>query len=102
MELTPRVRGQDQHAIVGAKRCPGVADEFIAVEIGGERGVQAVAGDDLGEGGQPAGERFQQLAQRPGFDNHFGHASALAWNSQELDVHRLVYCPSFRLQPEAT
>ena len=40
-------------------------------------------------------ERHQQLAQRPGFDNHFGHAGTLTGNSEELDVHRLVYCPSF-------
>ena len=43
---------QNQHAIIGAERCPRIADELIAVQVGGERRLQTVADDDLGKGGQ--------------------------------------------------
>ena len=64
-----------------------VAHELIAIQIRGDRRVEATFGDEFAQVRKPERERSKQLTKRLGFDLDFGDASAFARDAEKLDVH---------------
>ena len=64
-----------------------IADERVAVQVGGDRRVQPVGRDQLAQARAPRRQRSEQLAEGVGLDLEFGDAGALAGNAQKFNVH---------------
>jgi formate dehydrogenase beta subunit len=73
--------------IVRSEQPVRVAHELIAIQIRGDRRVEATFGDEFAQVRKPERERSKQLPKGLGFDLDFGDASAFARDAEKLDVH---------------
>ena len=64
-----------------------IADEAIAIEIGRERRMQPIDGDQLGQPGICAASVPSNRPSVSACDVHFGDAGAVARNAKKLDMH---------------
>ena len=87
MTLPSDVRGEDQQAILIAERCTRVADEHIAVQVGGNRRVQTFIRHQLTKGREPLAKRTQHVTERVAMDDYSGQTDTLTGNTEELNVH---------------
>ena len=49
--------------------------------------MQGPGRKELAQAREPRRQLIKRLPQRGGVDLHFGEASALAWDAEELNVH---------------
>src|SRR5678815_5879658 len=85
--LAAYVGRKDQQVVAVRKPRGGIADEGIAIEIGGNRGMQAIVVDERTERRKADRQRAEQLAQGSGFDFDGGGGGALARNAQKFNLH---------------
>src|SRR6266850_1554171 len=82
-----RVRRQQQQSVVGGQRRIQVANKLIAIEVGGNRGVETTRSHQFTQRGEPGRQQGERLTERPGVDLDLRQAGALARNTQEFHVH---------------
>jgi formate dehydrogenase beta subunit len=73
--------------IVRGERPVQIVDELVAIQIRGDRRVQATFCDELAQVWKADRQRSQELTKGLGFDLDFRDASAFARDAEELDVH---------------
>ena len=73
--------------IVGVETGSRIADERLAVEVGGYRRVQTIVDDQIAEARETIGQRPEELPERLRIDFDLGEAGALTRNTEELHVH---------------
>jgi len=75
--------------VVGGQGGGGIADEAIAVQVGGSRRVQPIVCDERGKAWELRHQHVQHLAERVCLDFQFRDAGPLAGDAEKLNVHGL-------------
>ena len=70
-----------------AERRVGIADEPIAIQVGGKAGAQPVHINEFPLRRNLQGQRLEQLPKRGGLHIHVGDAGSLPRDAKELDLH---------------
>ena len=86
-KLPSDVRGEDQKSIVLGQRRREIADEDVAVQIGGNRRMKAMHRNEFAQGRAPHGERSEELTEGPGLDFQLGYAGTFSGDAQKFNVH---------------
>ena len=72
-----------------------VVDELVAIQVRGDRRMQATFGDELAQVWKPARQRSKELTKGFGLDLDFRDASAFARDAEKLDVHGVTLVGSW-------
>src|SRR5690349_6529632 len=81
--LSPNIGRQNQQPIAAHEGRVWIRDEQIAIQIGGNRRVQAVVDDQLAERGETRRQPSEQLTEGISLNFEFGDAGALARDAEK-------------------
>src|SRR5689334_13504573 len=89
----PCVRGKNEHMVVLANRCVGIADKPVAVQVRRKCRVQpgalAARRNKFAHRRNLPRQCFQKLTQCGGLNFDGGNAGTLAWKPEELNLHNV-------------